>query len=1161
MLLHVASLKFSHLCWSTHKVMSKNRSQRIATTIDKSSNDEVELLIINDFSFDELDTDFIAEFSGRHPRQFQHAQRCYLKGIEINAATFFVTTAFQEEHAVFIAVQVIDKQLILTCDCNNPKDEICLHQATALSKIAETESMKLYFSYEKRHVAFKRSADLYGIGNLLNLDEYFELKTNRGNISVESKMKEIPRIDEKGHAKIEKLLFSENAKFDEKTILRDSISAIRGIAFSENAYREEIDLTLFEAEMSSSGKPKNPFRTINPSVEMQKTDKPQLVKFLSAVSYFKGSVYGERDSATQLKLLNEVVKNSFGVHFYLVDDENNGLPNARNTREINIKNESNTFISLDVKQKNEFFEILPFLNLNDRKIEFNKLKLYCRFLLEFEKQIFILDHTHKYNLYRFFKEHQFRLLIPKAKFEEFNEKYLSNLEEKVKVNYSFKKEATSKQRVFFLEKNEPTKTIYLSESENFILITPAMRYGKMEIPVLSMKQLSGIDEVGEWFTIDRDKNEEDRFIGMLIRQHETFEEQLSGFDHFYIHKKNFYNDGWFITAYEDWRLMNVEILGFKELKNNNWNPSKISVTIGISSGLDWFETSAKIKFNDQTATLQQVQKAIRNKTNYVKLGDGTHGLLPEEWIEKFSKYFRSGDLVGEKIRISKINYSLINELFEKENLDTDILKELDSLSLKISSFQNVKKVKIPKKLNGLLRDYQQDGLNWLHFLDEFNFGGCLADDMGLGKTIQIIAFILSLKEKKDNKTHLVVVPTSLLFNWNREIEKFAPSLKILNNYGTKRAKSTEEFNSYDVVLTTYGTLLSDIGKLKKFDFDYVFLDESQAIKNPDSMRYKAARLLNSRNRIVLTGTPIENNTFDLYAQFSFAIPGLFGSKNRFRDEYSIPIDKFKDSTRAKELQNKINPFLLRRTKRQVAKELPDKTEMVLFCEMGEEQRRVYDSYRNEIRESLLSRDTVEHDANKSILLLQGLTKLRQICNSPKLLPEDVDYGHESAKMEVLMKEIQSRHKHHKILVFSQFVTMLDLIRAELDKAEISHEYLTGKSKNREEIVHRFQNDNDVRVFLISLKAGGTGLNLTEADYVYIVDPWWNPAVENQAIDRCYRIGQKKNVVAVRLICPNSLEEKIMRMQESKKELADDLVRTDSAVLKSLSKEDLLNLFE
>jgi SNF2 family DNA or RNA helicase len=356
-------------------------------------------------------------------------------------------------------------------------------------------------------------------------------------------------------------------------------------------------------------------------------------------------------------------------------------------------------------------------------------------------------------------------------------------------------------------------------------------------------------------------------------------------------------------------------------------------------------------------------------------------------------------------------------------------------------------------------------------------------------------------------------------------------------------------------------LLSDVHKLKKFPFDYIFLDESQAIKNPQSMRYKASRLLQSRNRVVLTGTPIENNTFDLFAQFSFAVPGIFGSVKHFRDEYSTPIDKFKDFGRAKELQEKINPFLLRRTKKQVAKELPEKTEMVLYCEMGEEQRAVYDSQRTEIRDSLLSRDRKEFDINKSMLLLAGLTKLRQICDSPKILPDDLDYGAESAKMTVLLEEIRNKHKHHKILVFSQFVTMLDLIRIELDKEEISHEYLTGKSKKREEIVHRFQNDEEVRVFLISLKAGGTGLNLTEADYVYIVDPWWNPAVENQAIDRSYRIGQKKNVVAVRLICPDTIEDKIMTLQESKRELAEDLVRTDASVLKSLSKSDLVSLFE
>ena len=311
---------------------------------------------------------------------------------------------------------------------------------------------------------------------------------------------------------------------------------------------------------------------------------------------------------------------------------------------------------------------------------------------------------------------------------------------------------------------------------------------------------------------------------------------------------------------------------------------------------------------------------------------------------------------------------------------------------------------------------------------------------------------------------------------------------------------------------------------------------------------------------MLTGTPIENNTFELYAQFSFVSPGFLGNQQRFRDNYSIPIDKFKDGLRAKELQHKLNPFLLRRTKKQVASELPEKTEMVIYCEMGTEQRKVYDSYKNEFKLYLQKSDS-DDLLNKNMHILQGLTKLRQICDSPALLSDQEYYGSESAKMDELMEQIEQHSSEHKILIFSQFVTMLDLIKHQLDAREVKYEYLTGKTKDRAERVKQFQEDDETRVFLISMKAGGTGLNLTEADYVFIVDPWWNPAVENQAIDRCYRIGQKKNVMAIRLICPDTIEQKIMLLQENKKELIDDLIKVDANALKSLSKEDILQLLD
>jgi SNF2 family DNA or RNA helicase len=556
--------------------------------------------------------------------------------------------------------------------------------------------------------------------------------------------------------------------------------------------------------------------------------------------------------------------------------------------------------------------------------------------------------------------------------------------------------------------------------------------------------------------------------------------------------------------------------------------------------------------------LKHLHKSIRNKSKFVQLDDGTMGIVPDEWIKKFESYFSAGEVVEDLIKIPKINFNAVDELYEDDMLNQETKDQLVFYRKALSNFESIKTIAVPLALKAELRPYQHDGLNWLNFLDDFNFGACLADDMGLGKTIQVIAFILSQKEKIGFNTNLIVVPASLIANWQQEVLKFAPSLRLLTVYGSDRVKIIDQFRDHDIVLTSYGTLLADIRFLKDYRFNYIFLDESQTIKNPDSQRYKAVRLLQSRNKVVLTGTPIENNTFDLYGQLSFACPGLLGTKEQFKQLYSVPIDQFKDSRRAKELQQKINPFILRRTKQQVAKELPDKTEMTIYCEMGQRQREVYDAARTEIRDFLMG--TSEDELAKSSMhVLQGITRLRQICNSTALLNNDEYYGNASSKMDVLIEQIQNKSPNHKILVFSQFVTMLDLIKAELISNNISFAYLTGQTRDRGKVVDSFQNNPDIRVFLISLKAGGTGLNLTQADYVYLVDPWWNPAVENQAIDRAYRIGQDKNVVAVRLICPDTVEEKIMKMQSSKMDIANDLIKSEESIFKTLSKEDLLGL--
>jgi SNF2 family DNA or RNA helicase len=427
--------------------------------------------------------------------------------------------------------------------------------------------------------------------------------------------------------------------------------------------------------------------------------------------------------------------------------------------------------------------------------------------------------------------------------------------------------------------------------------------------------------------------------------------------------------------------------------------------------------------------------------------------------------------------------------------------------------------------------------------------------------LQVLTFLTHVT-KKSSPANLIVVPTTLLFNWQKEIEKFAPKTKALYHYGPDRGTDIEDFNKYNIVFTTYGILLRDIELLKEYTFNYLILDESQAIKNPHTKKFKAAVLINAKNKIALTGTPIENSTFDLYAQISFVNPGMLGSINNFKTNYSNPIDKEGNEQVAVELQKIINPFVLRRTKEQVATELPPKIEDVIFCDMDKKQREVYDAYRNEYRNKLLKKIEEEGIEKSKFMVLEALTRLRQICDSPALLKDKEIDTTESVKIKEIVNHITEKTAQHKVLLFSQFVAMLTLIKDELNKRGIAYEYLDGKSSTtqRESSVENFQNNDDLRVFLISLKAGGTGLNLTAADYVYIVDPWWNPAVENQAIDRCYRIGQDKHVFAYRMICKNTVEEKILTLQAKKKKIAQDIIQTDDSIMKTIDVNDIKGLF-
>lgn len=718
---------------------------------------------------------------------------------------------------------------------------------------------------------------------------------------------------------------------------------------------------------------------------------------------------------------------------------------------------------------------------------------------------------------------------------DFFVKILNPLSKKFEVQTTIFKKVKEKTNEDGLEKQ-----VYLTDHiGEFITFKLAVKYPNQLIEVHSSEML--FDKETNTYQ-ERNQSFEDNFLEEFKQLHPVFETQE---DFFYLTPDELFENYWMLHSIERMKQLGITVFGANELKSFKFNLNKAVIRVNLKSDIDWFDIEIDISFGNQKVSIKELQKAFLKKSNYVALGDGTLGILPEEWMKKFANYFKTGEIKKNGVQISNYQFGIIDELYDELETKPTFLEELYNKKMRLQNISKIESIAIPKGIKAKLRDYQHHGLNWLAFLDKNQLGGCLADDMGLGKTLQAIAFLQHLKvSNPKNQPSLIIAPTSLIFNWKNEIEKFCPTLKLLVFTGVNRLENKDNFNKFDLVISTYGSLLNDVEFLKDFKFHYVILDESQAIKNPNSKRYKAVRLLNSYNKIALTGTPIENNTFDLYAQLNFLNPGLLGNMTHFKNNFSDAIDKEKDVDASQILGKIIAPFMLRRTKEQVATELPEKTESIIFCEMEKEQRKVYDTFKNQYRDYLLNKIDENGVEKSQMYILDGLTKLRQICNSTALIPTDEDFGNYSVKLEALIENIKEKTGNHKILVFSQFVKMLQIVKTRLEEEHIHYEYLDGQTTNRQDRVENFQNNTAVRVFLISLKAGGTGLNLTEADYVFIIDPWWNPAVENQAIDRCYRIGQTKKVMAYRMICKDTIEEKIVSLQQKKKKVASSIISID-----------------
>jgi len=614
--------------------------------------------------------------------------------------------------------------------------------------------------------------------------------------------------------------------------------------------------------------------------------------------------------------------------------------------------------------------------------------------------------------------------------------------------------------------------------------------------------------------------------------------------------------------------------------NKEYYLEQIELDIDSKEKTDWFDIYGVVKLGDLEIPFLSLKNHILDGIREYMLPDNRTVVLPEAWFARYRSMFEFGKSSGDKIRIHKQHFSLVDDSLR--GFHTETLERLEALN----SVETLPDVGLPKDLNATLRSYQVEGFRWLCFLQKNGFGACLADDMGLGKTLQTIAVLLRSKEGENetdsvspnlepgadggqfslfNKaqeklTSLIVVPASLLHNWSKECRRFAPGLKVLTHVGNQRNRELTNFSYYDLVISTYHTVRQDSMKLSDFRFHYIVLDESQMIKNPSSKLYNAIVTLQSDHKVVLTGTPIENSLTDLWSQINFVNPGLLGTLGFFKRSFVQPIEKKRDEEREEKLKELIKPFILRRTKDEVARELPPVFEQVRFVNMTESQHRLYEEEKSQVRNALLENLEEVGLERSSIMVLQALTRLRQIANHPDLLEEN--NGEESGKFTEVYRDIESViAEGHKVLVFSSFVKHLDLFKKRLEEDGIEYAYLTGSrnQRQREEAVNNFQSRNNCSLFLISLKAGGVGLNLTAADYVFILDPWWNPATEMQAMNRAHRIGQENRVFVYRFISNDSIEEKIQRLQERKRELAETFV-TSNNPLKSLSEKELLELF-
>lgn len=638
---------------------------------------------------------------------------------------------------------------------------------------------------------------------------------------------------------------------------------------------------------------------------------------------------------------------------------------------------------------------------------------------------------------------------------------------------------------------------------------------------------------------------------------------------------------WINLNYSFLQKNGIEII--QKLHQKQYCLGNINIEFKTELSNDWFDIHSVVTFGDVKIPFSSLRNNILQNKKELKLEDGTYVVIPDEWFSRYYDLMSFSNANAEKLKLSKAFFQVVKDI-SQNNLKEEI-RTYDELVIVKAD----KSIEIPELSGFQLRDYQKIGYYWLTLLKKNNFGGCLADDMGLGKTIQTIAVLKndindkkqSIKKSEDQKTikpfqlnlfeeispkecihyqsipNLIICPTSIIFNWENEFKKFAPEIKVLIYSGIHRSYLL--FNNYDVVLTTYGIVRQDIEQLSALKFNYIILDESQNIKNSDSKTFQAVILLNSEYKLALSGTPIENSITDLWSQFQFINPGMFGDKNNFIKEYNESVNE-QNVQKIERLKNIIRPFILRRTKDEVEKDLPEHTRQLIYCDMTEEQSELYEIEKSKARNAIIEAELTNNKSELFKVTFHAISKLRQLANHPFMINNE--YCFSSGKFEEICSRIQILiSEGHKVLVFSSYVKHLNIFATFLNDSNISYLSFTGKhnQNSRIEIVNNFQNNNDIKILLISLKAGGVGLNLTAASYVFVLDPWWNPASEEQAISRAHRIGQKNKVISLKFISKNTIEEKIHNLQQQKSNIADIFINSNNNPFKLNSKE-ILSIF-